>query len=184
MAALAESGQDRNTLVIFISDNGGPTSVNASSNRPLRGFKGEMWEGGLRVPLLARWPGHLPAGRVIGHPVISLDLLPTILAATGIPADAALEGRDLQPLMTGSAVPTPRALGWRMGEMRAVRVGDWKLVDMGQGPELYDLASDAAETTNLAGRQPEKLAELEAAYGRWNLGNIRPLWPSPPKGSN
>ncbi|HLP25015.1 MAG TPA: sulfatase-like hydrolase/transferase, partial [Acidobacteriota bacterium] len=180
---LRDTKQEERTLVVFISDNGGPTSVNASSNRPLRGFKGEVWDGGLRVPWLVRWPGKIPEGQVISEPVIALDLAPTLLAAAGL-SPTEWEGRDLLPRVTqGTALPD-RALCWRFGEQRAVRLGDWKLVDVGAGPQLFNLRHDLAEQHDCAKEHPKKLAELESAYREWNARNIAPAWPSPPKGSD
>lgn len=184
LQALHESGQEGNTLVMFVSDNGGPTAVNASSNRPLRGFKGEMWEGGLRVPWIIHWPGHLAGGRVEETPVITLDLLPTILAAARAPSEFSGDGQNLLPWLARKAPLPSRPLCWRMGEMRAVRVGDWKLVDMGKGAELFNLRDDPSESQNLAATRTEQVRELEAVYQTWNGANVAPAWPSPPKGSD
>jgi arylsulfatase A-like enzyme len=116
LAKLREAGLEEDTLVFFLSDNGGPTDVNASSNRPWRGVKGEVREGGVRVPLLVQWPKHLPAGQTYDQPVIQLDIHPTALAAAGaaIGADAKLDGVDLLPYLTGKkAGPPHETLYWR-----------------------------------------------------------------------
>jgi arylsulfatase A-like enzyme len=184
LQTLRDTKQEERTLVVFISDNGGPTAVNSSSNRPLRGFKGEVWEGGLRVPWLMRWPGKVSAGQVVSDPVIALDLVPTLVAAAGLSPSDELDGADLLPRITRRAALPERALCWRFGEQRAVRVGEWKLVDFGDGPRLFNLRSDLAEQRDCAKEHPEKLAELERAYRDWNARNIAPAWPSPPKGSD
>eukprot|EP01036_Dinobryon_divergens_P054771 gene54771-73185_t len=133
--ALREQKLDRNTLVLFVSDNGGPMTkrnANASVNTPLRGQKGDVFEGGIRVPFLVSWPARIPAGRTYSQPIISLDILPTALAAAGTTRDAklaALDGVDLLPFLTGKNTAAPHArLFWRMdgGEAFAVREGNWK----------------------------------------------------------
>jgi arylsulfatase A-like enzyme len=154
LKALRDSGQEERTLVIFHSDNGAPTG-NGSRNAPLRGSKGTMWEGGIREPFAMQWKGTLPAGRVVDAPIISLDMLPTALAAANVsvPADAKLDGVNLLPYLTGKTNELPqRNLFWRYGEQNAIRQGDWKLVhalDNTVTPPvlktgLYDLAHDAA----------------------------------------
>ena len=112
-------GQDEETLVVFFSDNGGPTRQTTSSNLPLRGFKATTWEGGVRVPACLRWKGTLPAGRTYENPVIQLDILPTALAAAGATIDPAwkLDGVDLKPYLTGQKAGKPHeSLYWRVGQ--------------------------------------------------------------------
>ncbi len=126
MAKLHAAGLDERTLVVFLSDNGGPTDVNGSSNAPLRGVKGETREGGIRVPFLLRWPGRLPAGAIYDRPVIQLDLHPTALAAAGapVPADATPDGVDLLPYLTGSKSGDPHELlYWRFSRCPGRRPG-------------------------------------------------------------
>lgn len=185
LKALRESGQAGNTLVFFISDNGGPTSKNTSSNRPLRGFKGEVWEGGIRVPWVASWPGKIPPGRVCGTPVIHLDIAATVVALAYGPQSGAadLEGVDLRPLLFSQRETLPeRALCWRYGAQRAVRFGAWKLVDFGGGPQLFNLAEDLGERNDLASRHPERVRELEELYAAWNRRNEAPRWKDPTGG--
>jgi len=187
LAKLKESGVEEDTLVFFLSDNGGPTNkyaVNGSINSPLRGSKGDTWEGGVRVPMIVRWPARLNAGRVYERPVIQLDIAATSLVGAEIGARSSLklDGVDLVPFLTGKRKGDPHsALFWRFGEHWAVRMGDWKAVHTwdNQTPELYDLRSDLAESTNLAARQPEKLKALMAAWQKWNRELAPPAWPRP-----
>jgi arylsulfatase A-like enzyme len=192
LAALESSGQRDRTLIFFFSDNGGPMTkrnANASMNTPLRGQKGDIWEGGIRVPFVVSWPGKLPAGRTYEHPVISLDALPTALAAAGAKRDPkrpALDGVDLVPFLSGknSAAPHARLL-WRMdgGEAFAVREGNWKwLRTYSNPPELYDLAKDIGESRNLAKEKPEIAARLAAVAANWSRELAAPVWVNNPFG--
>jgi arylsulfatase A-like enzyme len=172
-----QAGQEDNTLVFFLSDNGGPTAATTSSNLPLRGGKTQVWEGGIRVPFLVRWSGRIPAGKVYDRPVSSLDILPTALEAAGIPGDEALEGVNLLPYLNGEKSGLPNeALFWRYGEKRAVRMGDWKLTDMGEGWKLYNLAEDIGEEKDLSRQESERCKALDAAYTAWDGRNIQPRW--------
>lgn len=191
LRAVRETGQEDRTLVVFMSDNGAPPK-NGSSNGPLRGTKGTCWEGGIRVPMVMQWKGVLPAGRVVEAPVISLDLLPTALAAAGIatPASAAFDGVDLLPYLTGRVdLPPHEALFWRYGAQMAVRAGDWKLVravesgaDAGT-PKcgLYRVTADPGEQKDLTAVEPAKAAELQTLWDAWNKGNVPALWGGDPK---
>jgi arylsulfatase A-like enzyme len=200
-AAVKESGQEENTLVFFFSDNGGPTPQTTASNLPLRGTKAQMLEGGIRVPFIMKWPGHVPADKVYAQPVVSMDIHATALAAAGwkepVAKDGAkgdavqLDGRDLLPFVgakvddaaSGKAGPHD-ALFWRMGNQWAVRKGDWKLVSTlaqrrtgaAATPQLYNLREDIGEANDLAAKMPEKVAELRKAYDEWNARNIAPMW--------
>jgi arylsulfatase A-like enzyme len=193
LAKLDANGLSDNTLVFFISDNGGPTmattATNGSINAPLRGSKRTTLEGGVRVPFLVKWPGKLPAGKVYEQPVIQLDATRTALEAAGIDAakDNKLEGVDLLPYLSGTVNGTPHeALFWRFGPQMAVRKGDWKLVkydpvvDGGKkgatDARLYNLADDIGETNNVIAAEPEKAQELQAAWDEWNKSNVPPLW--------
>lgn len=183
---LHEAGLDRNTLVVFLSDNGGPTRELTSSNRPLRGEKGSLYEGGLRVPFLLRWSGTLPAGRVEARAVSSLDLFATMLAAAGVRASeqpVPLDGVDVLPYLTGAnAGDLHESLFWRVGAKAALRQGRWKLVrDVGRRAaesawELYDLQDDVGEQRNLAAEQPARVQAMQDAYRQWNDGMVDPLW--------
>ena len=176
-------GQEENTIVFYLADNGGPTASTTSSNGPLNGFKATTWEGGVRVPFMVQWKGKIPAGKTYDHPVIQLDILPTVLKAAGGEVDAAwkLDGLDLMPYLTGANTGKPHeTLYWRFGEQWAIRHGDHKLLvarGSGQTPELYDLAKDLGEKHNLAAAQPEKTAELKKLWDAWNAEQAEPSAP-------
>jgi len=168
LAALERRGLSRNTLVIFTNDNGGEW---LSRNAPLFHRKQTVWEGGIRVPAIFRWPGHIPAGRVSHQVGITMDLTASILAATGttVPADMRLEGIDLLPTLEGRAPVIDRTLFWRVMGARpqqAVRSGDWKLVWDGR-PMLFNLRADIGERTDLLAREPEVARRLQRLLVAW-----------------
>jgi arylsulfatase A-like enzyme len=193
---LAATGLERNTLVCFVSDNGGPTmpgvTVNASRNDPLRGSKRTTLEGGIRVPFLVSWPGRVKPG-VFTQPAIQLDLTATALTAAGVAPrpEWKLEGVDLLPYLTGAKTGAPHdALYWRFGQQMAIRVGDYKLVRYDTNADtltgarnqpvspvkLYHLANDIGEAKDLAAALPDKVKELQAKWDAWNTANVAPLW--------
>lgn len=195
-AKLVETGQAENTLIAFISDNGGPTmqgvTVNGSMNLPLRGSKRTTLEGGVRVPFVVTWPAKLKPG-VFNELAIQLDLTATALAAAGVESkpEWKLDGVNLLPYLTGGKTGGPHeALFWRFGEQIAVRAGDYKLVRYdttadgagagrraGVSPvRLYNLREDIGEARDLAVAQPEKVKELQGLWIDWNRGNVKPLW--------
>ena len=195
LAKIRENGQEENTLIFFFADNGGPTPQTTSGNGPLRGFKAQTWEGGIRVAFMMQWKGKIPAGKVDDRPVIQIDIHPTALAAAGVaaPAEAKFDGINLLPYVTGEKSGAPHdALYWRFGQQIALRAGDWKLVKgagmAGVGPagaagkattegaELYNVTVDIGEKTNLAATNPGKLKELAAQWDQWNAGNIDAAW--------
>lgn len=205
LAKLRDTKLDENTLIFFLSDNGGPTGrarpqpeaafeygQNTSKNDPCRGVKGDLLEGGIRVPFLVQWKGRIPAGRTCDQPVISLDILPTALAATGVEAQAGwnLDGTNLLPFLTGENTTAPHdTLCWRFRfppaqpalHRWAIRQGDWKLVKNGKEPlALYNLASDISETKNLAEEHPGRVVAMKAAYRQWDAQNKEPLWTDAP----
>jgi N-acetylgalactosamine-6-sulfatase len=170
LAAIDRSPSARNTLVVFLSDNGG-TAI--GSNRPLRGHKSTLWEGGIRVPCLVRWPAAIPPGRESAQAAQTIDLTATLLAAANIPLSTTvpLDGVNLLEVWRGQAQPFPRTLFWRYkraeNRRRAVLDGDYKLViDNGQ-KELLNLAQDPQEKQNLAASLPAKVTELEAKIIAW-----------------
>jgi arylsulfatase A-like enzyme len=179
---LRERKLDANTLVVFLSDNGGPTRELTSSNRPLRGEKGELLEGGIRVPLVMRWPKQIPAGQVEDRPVSSLDLFASATAAAGATAPAKLDGVDLLPFLTApDKTPIHSRLYWRVGPQAALRAGDWK-IHRGRGDptwQLYDVTHDPGESRDLAPSQPDRLASLVAAWNEFDAEMVEPLWGGP-----
>ena len=178
--AIKTKGIEKNTVVFFLSDNGGPTQQTTSSNKPLRGVKGQMYEGGIRVPFMVQWQGKVKPGTVVQDPCFSLDIFPTVLEIAGISKEEQKEkqdGRSLMPALQGSqSAKSPRAIFWRMGAQFAVRSGDWKMVSSRGRVELFNLKSDMAETSDLSASEPEKLKELQALYAAWNKENKAPLW--------
>ena len=192
---LAEAGLEKDTLVFFISDNGGPTmpgvTINGSRNAPLRGSKRTTLEGGIRVPFIVSWPGTVKPG-VFDQPAIQLDLNVTALASAGVAVkpEWKLDGVNLLPYLAGTKSGAPHdSLFWRLGDQMAIRVGDYKLVRYdtnadtrtgGREPvsdvKLYDLRSDIGETKNLAATQPDKVKALQATWDRWNATLAKPLW--------
>jgi arylsulfatase A-like enzyme len=183
LAKLREVGIEEDTLVFFLSDNGGPTDANASDNSPLRGKKSDVWEGGWRVPFAAQWPGHLPKGKVYDQPVISLDIFATIAALANAAVDPRrpLDGVNLMPFLLGEKSGAPHdAIYLRMYDKGAfaVRSGEFKLVipQSGSEPQLFNLASDVGESSNVAGLHPEQLQELEKRRVTWNAGLIPPVF--------
>ncbi len=185
LKALRESGQEENTLVWFFSDNGGPVPVTHSSNEPLRGHKGQVLEGGMRVPFLVSWPARLPKGRDYAEPVSSLDVFATAVALTGakVPAGHKLEGVNVVPFLAGEKTGAPREkLFWRTGggTSYAVREGAWKLVrEPGGEPQLFNIDTDLGERRDLAAEKPEVVAKLKASYETWNAENIAPVFAGP-----
>ncbi len=192
---LVETGQADNTLIAFISDNGGPAmpgvTVNGSNNAPLRGSKRTTLEGGIRVPYVLTWPGLIKPG-IFEQPAIQLDLHATALAAAGVDAQPEwkLDGVNLLPFLSGERTDAPHdALYWRFGKQMAIRRGDWKLVRYDSTADtqsaqtepvtaarLYNLAMDIHEDQDLSAANPDKVKELQASWDAWNQANVAPLW--------
>jgi arylsulfatase A-like enzyme len=176
---LRAAGIEEKTLIFFISDNGGPTPVNTSKNTPFSGRKGEVREGGIRVPFIAQWKGTIPPA-VISEPVIALDIFPTALAACGGvgPKDVKLDGVDLLPIATGKSKTAPHEmLFWRFGLQSAVRKGKWKLIKQADQPQkLFDLSSDPAEANDLSEKNPDVKKELSEGLEKWDGELAKPLW--------
>jgi arylsulfatase A len=155
------------TIVIFFSDNGGG---GGSSNRPLRGGKSTLWEGGNRVCAIVRYPGRIPAGTTNHEFLSALEVFPTLLKAAGLkpPGGVELDGFDMMPVLAGKASSQRTEMFWkRAREGRAARVGDWKWVDSRRGGGLFDLSKDIGEKNDLSAAHPQKLAELKAAFAAW-----------------
>jgi arylsulfatase A-like enzyme len=172
LGALADAGLRDTTLVVFFSDNGGER---LSDNGPLFHGKYSLWEGGVRVPCLARWPGVLPAKAVSSQPAIVMDWTASILAAAGAepPAERPLDGVDIVPLLAGKKEAPERTFFWRLPRpdeqfgQKAVRRGKWKFVFDREVELLFDLEGDVGERRNLASRHPEVVKELRAALAAW-----------------
>jgi len=184
MQCLEDNGIATNTLVIFLSDNGGPTSANSALNTPLRGFKGNTYEGGVHVPFVAKWPGRIPAGMVYTNPVISLDIFATAanLAGAALPSDRTMDSVDLMPYILGetNGIPHER-LYWRHGggENWAIREGSWKWVDnpTNPGPFLVQLAADGTgEFTDLSSNDPARVIAMEQTFSAWDAELLEPLF--------
>ena len=186
LAKLRETGQLERTLIFFHNDNGGPTTrnaVNGSRNTPLRGSKCETFEGGIRVPLLAQWPGVIKPGTVYRQPVITMDITATAIAAGGAKPDG-LDGVNLLPYLNGDKTGAPHdALFWRCRTRSnnfAARQGDWKIVWSTEGAAepgpnqkparfmLFNLAEDLSEQNDLAAKHPDKLAALRKLWEAWS----------------
>ena len=205
MTALRDNGLEENTLVIFTSDNGGARYLGLPDvNRPYRGWKLTLFEGGIHVPFFMQWPAKIPAGMVFDTPVTHLDIFTTAAVAAGaaLPEDREIDGVDLLPYVLGGATeppdqapagegqapraPLPRALFWRQGHHQAVRHDDWKLTvterETGDGREtkrwLFNLATDPTEQRDLAAQMPDKVAELQSLLDDHNAAQAEPLWPS------
>jgi uncharacterized sulfatase len=185
MAKLEAEGLADNTLVVISSDNGAPGNIGLDGlNAPFRGGKGTFFEGGIRVPLLARWPAKVAAGSQVTLPTGQVDIMPTLAAVAGapLPAGVTIDGRNLLPALTGegTVARAEAPLFWNSGYYKAVRAGDWKLqINEKQGKAwLYNLAADPTERTNLAAANPAKRAELEALIAAHHRGRKPPLYPS------
>jgi arylsulfatase A-like enzyme len=187
--ALIEHDLDDDTIIIVTSDNGGHGGV--TSNAPLRGGKGMLYEGGVRVPMIIAWPGRIPAGVTCNTPVIGVDMIPTMLSLSGLPSPAAvtLDGVDLSPLLLGVEDAADALKGrplywhfpayleaggaapgiWRTTPASVIRIGDWKLIEFFEDGrlELYNLADDVGETTNLIEDHPQRAATMHEQLEAW-----------------
>ena len=169
LRALDDLGLRQNTIVIFTNDNGGEW---LSRNTPLFQRKGTVWEGGIRVPTIIRWPGRIPAGRVSGQVGITMDLTASILAATGTPVAAAarLDGINLVPVLEGRVPEIERTLFWRVSgasPQRAVRSGDWKLLFDGARAMLFNVRTDLGERNDVIAQRPDIARRLQALLAAW-----------------
>ncbi|MEQ1831279.1 MAG: sulfatase-like hydrolase/transferase [Pirellula sp.] len=183
-AKLKEHNLLDNTLLFFFSDNGGPTGVTNCRNTPLRGAKGQLYEGGIRVPFVISWPAKLQPRRV-DFPVSSVDVLPTVLAAadsSSLADKLALDGIDLLSRLDKETLGADtRQLFWRTSNgWLAVRSNQFKWVKAPQGDaELYDLSSDVSESKDLAKQHPQVVTDLKAQFDAWNKSMIEPKWEQP-----
>ena len=187
LAQLDRMGRAGDTLVLFLSDNGADPN---GDNAPLRGRKVSLWEGGIRVPCLLRWPRLGIEGRANNQVALTMDLVPTLLAAAGIapPAGRKFDGADLLPVIRGQRQPFARTVFWRFrraeNTRKAVRQGDLKLVDDNGERELHDLAADPVEQRDLLGAMPDRVRKLETLLAAWEqdvraprLAGFRPASP-------
>jgi arylsulfatase A-like enzyme len=192
MAALKKKGVADNTLVVFMGDNGTPRGqgiaqpkqkqrgeCTMSNPGPFNGFKGDTYEGGIRVPMVMNWPGKIPAGKTYGNPVVNLDLTTTFMALNGVSKPwkgFGFDGVNLMPYLTGEKTDRPHeVLYWRRGDDYAIRKGDWKLAwnDAKDGSgteriELFDMADDPGEWKDLAGAEPERAQALQDMFDAWD----------------
>ena len=193
LAKLEKEQLTEKTLIFFISDNGGAETINFSDNAPFKGTASTTWEGGLRVPFFLQWKSVLPKGKIYDHPVIQLDIMPTVLAATGekFSLKNKPDGVNLLPYFNGeNKAPPHDALYWRFGAQIAIRMGDWKLtkapdkdfkfnragIASADGSHLYNLKEDIGEKNNLSDSYPEKVKALKEAWNLWNKELIKPAW--------
>jgi arylsulfatase A-like enzyme len=195
VATLQAQNLLNNTLVFFLSDNGAPDkSFTETSNAPLRGYKGDVLEGGVRIPFAVQWTGRLPANVVYNDLVSSLDIVPTAAAAAGVvlPSDRGYDGFNILPYLAGEQVEPARTLCWRWfglgpdgppgasNTLWAVRNGSLKLVVERDKdtlpPALYNLTADIGETQDLAAVQPDDVASLTQLFAQWTLNTIPPIW--------
>ncbi len=189
LAEVERLGLFENTLVVFLSDNG-PTPVGGvdakffDSTAGLRGLKGQLYEGGIRVPLIVRWPGHVQAGSVSSAPCANWDLMPTIARACGASPPEGLDGRDLGPLLAGGPAPERDFFYWEYadgGGWQAVRMGDWKALrrntqkNIPGSIEVYDLAGDPGETRDVAASHPDFVERARRAFATRSESPI-PEW--------
>jgi uncharacterized sulfatase len=184
LQTLKDEGLDQNTIVIFTSDNGAPGYIGLPDvNKPYRGWKLTMFEGGLRVPYVAKWPGHIAPGTRYQAPMTNIDIMPTVLAAAGgsMPKDRPIDGINLLPHLGVNPAKQPeRFLFWRDGPYRAMRDGTWKII-VSERPKkewLFNLANDPTEKTNLAAEQPQRLAQMKAVMDAHHATMPPPMWPS------
>lgn len=180
LKALEETGLSDNTIIVFTNDNGGETAFNAANNHPLAGHKATHLEGGIRVPMLMRWPNRYAGGTTFDHPVSTLDLMPTFLDAAGrkTAPEPVWDGVSLLPFLDGIEPGRPhRQLYWKKNTRAAVRFGDWKLLrHADRPPELFDLGHDPSEQNDLAAKNPETVRQLFQLLFEWEMTLERPLW--------
>jgi arylsulfatase A-like enzyme len=165
---LQSSGLTEDTLILFFSDNGG---TRVSDNGPLRGIKTQMFEGGVRVPMLARWPGRIPAGQVTDEFLTTLELFPTLAAVSGatLPRGVILDGHDMMPVLQGTTKSPRTAMFWQRRSDKAARVSNYKWVESAQGNGLFDLSRDIGEQNDLSKSHPQEFERLRNRWQAWRL---------------
>ncbi len=189
LKAVKDAGIEDNTLIIFTSDNGGANYIGLPDiNKPFRGWKATFFEGGIRVPMLVKWPAKINAGATFAGAAGHVDIFATAAAAAGadMPAGKTMDGVNLVPFITGEAQGTPhQTMFWRSGHYKVLLAGDWKLQVSARPAKswLYNLKDDPTEKTNLAESDPEKLAEMKALLDKVDAEQAKPLWPSLQEGA-
>jgi len=189
MEKIESEGLLDDTLIFFLSDNGGPKVTGAYGNGVLRGWKGQLFEGGMRVPMAISWKGRIAPGRSYGFPVLATDLFATTVNVSGgtLPTDREYDSRDLMPILLGKsndALHADEALCWGALGMQAIRRGDWKLVMRGgKSIGLYNIPADAGEKNNLLAAYPERVERLRLDYKTWKSTLPAPAfkWVGPEK---
>ncbi len=179
---LEKNGLLQNTIIFFLSDNGGATYTQATDNAPLKGGKFTNFEGGLNVPFMVRWDGHVAQGSTYSQPVVSMDIYATALQLAGIEPmpERRIDGVSLLPVLTDSfSAPVHDMLCWRSGYNRAIRLGNWKLITDGLSGNhaLYNVAEDKEEKNNLYEIQSDKVEELKRRHAQWESEMMDPAWP-------
>jgi len=167
LQVIKDAGEEENTIVIFISDNGAGTGI---ANYPLRGGKSNFFEGGIRVPCIIKWPGKIPQNQVVDNFLSSMEIFPTILSVTGIekPDSLILDGFDILPLLTGEDKSLERKeMYWEARDKIAARVGNWKMVDNIDEKGFFDLSKDISEQNDLTNELPEKYSEIRQKFKNW-----------------
>ena len=183
MELLRKHDLEKNTLVLFFSDNG---ATKLGNNGPLRGTKGQVWEGGHRVPCIAHWPGKVASGSRTDQLALTMDIMPTLieLAESNAPTDRPLDGISLAPvLLDGKSIGKRKAF-WEHGNGYAMRDGEWKLVVGARGFKgkgLFDLSKDPGEKENLAKQEPQRLKAMSAALEAWKKDVAKGATPQPTK---
>lgn len=175
--AVDRNGLGRRTLIVFTSDNGGPTWQTTASNAPLNGVKAIPLEGGIRVPTIMRWTGALPAGKTSPTLAMGFDITTTAQAIAGLPIDPGQDGVNLIPFLTGDKPgDAHQKLFWRANELGAMREGDWKLVKVGEDYYLFNLRTDIGERHDLSAAQPQRLAAMKRDWAAWSGSMKAPAW--------
>ena len=174
--ALAKYGFDKNTLVIFCSDNGAQAPRGVNANKPLQGIKGEMKEGGHRVPFIASWTGKIPAGTVNNSTVMAMDMFPTFLKLAGvkIPENHLIDGTDIMSVLQTNTKKNERTLFWQFGDDWSVRTGPWKLIGDGEKIlSLVNVENDISEANNIMNEHPKLVSEMVILHKQWvtSVGN-------------
>ena len=184
LQTLRDEGLEKDTLIIFTSDNGGAGYIGLDDiNKPYRGWKSTFFEGGIQTPFLMKWPKGMPSGQRYPYPVGHIDVFSTVAGAAGaaLPTDREIDGVNLLPYVKGEKTERPhQTLFWRSGQYKAVRDGDWKLQSNEARSKvwLHNLAVDPTEQTDLSTKEPERVKAMLALLAQQDARSVKPLWPS------